>query len=116
MCHVAAEILTDDDVPCRAMASVKLLLNLSSNILLDVVFFEGGGGNVNALLLHLIAHVDVFYDGLGAYASRSAVSDGAYVDAFRFLGHWWWMEECNGVWDAVGARMSGRRISTVMFI
>ncbi len=56
------------------MASVKLLLDLRSNVLLDVVLLEGGGRNVDALLLHLLGHVDVFDDGLGCDAGEICVS------------------------------------------
>ena len=65
MCHVAAKVLADDDVPGWAVSAVELLLDLRGDVLLDVVLLEGGRGDVYALLLHLLTHVDIFYDGLG---------------------------------------------------
>lgn len=62
MGNVTSKVLADDDVPCGTVPSVKLLFDLSRNILLDVVFLEGGGGDVDTLLLHLLAHVDALYD------------------------------------------------------
>ena len=66
MRDIAAKVLTDDDVPGRTVSSVKLFLDLGSDILLDVVFFEGGGRDVHALLLEVLTHVDRFDDGFGA--------------------------------------------------
>ena len=63
---IASKVLSDDDVPRRAMSSVKLLLDLSGDILLDIVFFEGRGCDVNTLLLQILAHIDRFDDGFGA--------------------------------------------------
>lgn len=60
MSDVAPKVLSDDDVPGRAMAFVKLLLDLGGDVFLDGVFFEGCRCDVDALLLHLIRHVDVF--------------------------------------------------------
>ena len=62
--NVAPKIFADDDVPGSTMALVKLLLDLRRDVLLDVVLFEGTRGDVYALLLHLLAHVDVFDDRL----------------------------------------------------
>lgn len=64
--NVASEILADDDVPRWAVSSVKLLLNMSGDILLDVVFLEGGSCDIHTLLLQILAHIDRFDDGLGA--------------------------------------------------
>lgn len=63
---VAAKILANNNVPCRAMSSVKLLFDLSGDVLLDVVFFEGGGRDVHALLLQVLTHIDRFDDGFRA--------------------------------------------------
>ena len=65
VCYIAAKVLAHHDVPGRPVSSVKLLLDLSSNVLLDVVLLECGGCDVDALLLHFLAHVDIFNDGLG---------------------------------------------------
>ena len=66
VCNVASKILANNDVPCGAMSSVKLLLDLSGDILLDVVFLEGGGRDIHALLLQVLAHIDRFYNGFWA--------------------------------------------------
>ena len=66
VCNVASKILANNDVPCGAMSSVKLLLDLSGDILLDVVFLEGGGRDVHALRLQVLAHIDRFYNGFWA--------------------------------------------------
>lgn len=68
VCYIAAKVLAYHDVPGRPMSSVKLFLDLSSNVLLDVVFLEGGGCDIDALLLHLLAHIDIFNDSLGTSA------------------------------------------------
>lgn len=54
MGNVTSEILANNDVPCRAISSVELLLDLGSNVFFDVVFFECSGGDVDGLLLHLL--------------------------------------------------------------
>ena len=66
VCDVASKILANNNVPRWALSSVKLLLDLSGDILLDVVFFEGGGRDVHALLLEILTHVDRFDDGFWA--------------------------------------------------
>ena len=66
---IAPKVPADDDVPGGTVALVKLLLDLCGDVLLYVVLFEGARGDVDALLLHLLAHVDVFDDRLGADAA-----------------------------------------------
>ena len=96
MGDIATKVLAHDDVPRRAMSSVKLLLDLCGNVLLDVVLFEGSGSDVYGLLLHLLAHVDVLDDGLGTLAI--VLGEGASIGAGRgvdFVGHglvcmWWY--------------------------
>ena len=73
MGDIAPKVFSDDNVPGGAMSLIKLLLDVRGDVLLNIVLFEGGRGDVDALLLHLIAHVDVFDDRLGAGAtSRTA--------------------------------------------
>ena len=88
MGHVAAKVLSDDDVPGWAVTTVKLLFDLCSDVLLDVVLFEGCGGDVYALLLHLLAHVDVFDDSF--WTVYAVLCDGAGVGGggrVEFVGH-----------------------------
>jgi len=60
--NVAPEISANDDVPGRAMTLVKFLLDLRRDVLFDGVLLESSRGDVHALLLHLLAHVDVLDD------------------------------------------------------
>ena len=88
MRDIASKVLADDDVPCGAVSSVELLLDLGGDVLLDVVLFESGGGDVYSLLLHLLAHVDILDDSLGALAV--VLGEGASIGAGRgvdFVGH-----------------------------
>lgn len=66
MGDVAPEVLSDDDVPGGTVAFVELFLDLGGDVFLDAVFLEGCGCDVDALLLHLLRHVNVFDDGFGA--------------------------------------------------
>ena len=56
-------VLTDDAVPCGVVLLVELLLDVRGHVLLDAVLAEGGGGHVDGLLLHLLAHVGVLDHG-----------------------------------------------------
>lgn len=88
MGHVAAKVLANDDMPCRVEASVELLLDLRSDVLLDVVLLERGTRDVDGLLLHLLAHVDVLDDGLGhLLAGGREVADGRGRCRVAFLSH-----------------------------
>lgn len=73
MGNIAPKVLSDNDVPSWTMSSVELLLDLGSDVLLDVVFLEGGGRDIDALLLHLLAHVNIFDDCFGCRAWESGV-------------------------------------------
>src|SRR5580698_6929512 len=76
MSHIAPKVLANDDVPGGPVASVKLLLDLRSDVLLDIVLFEGSRGHVDALLLQVLAHIDVLDDRLGAGAASCATDGG----------------------------------------
>lgn len=47
MSDIAAKILSNDNMPRWAVSSVKLLLDLSGDVFLDVELFEGGGCDVD---------------------------------------------------------------------
>lgn len=107
MGHVAAEVLANDDMPCWVEASVELLLDLRSDVLLNVVLLERGSRDVDGLLLHLLAHVDVLDDGLGHLLARGReVADGRGRCRVAFLSHcrfyWCGEEEC--VEEGTGGR------------
>ena len=84
---IASKVLADDDVPCGAVSSVELLLDLCSDVFLDVVLLERGGRDVDRLLLHLLAHVDVLDDRLRPRAGRVRRGVGRGGDGFLFLRH-----------------------------
>lgn len=65
---IAAKILSNDNVPRGAMFSIELLFDLSGDVFLDVEFLESRRRDVDRLLLHLLAHVDIFYDGFTSKA------------------------------------------------
>ena len=84
VCDIAPKVLADDDVPCRSMASVKLLLDLSRDVLLDVVLLQSNRRNLDGLLLHLLGHVDVLDGSLGhtiAAADESEYSLSSLPDS-----------------------------------
>eukprot|EP00445_Apocalathium_hangoei_P003666 CAMPEP_0203850348 /NCGR_PEP_ID=MMETSP0359-20131031/6716_1 /ASSEMBLY_ACC=CAM_ASM_000338 /TAXON_ID=268821 /ORGANISM="Scrippsiella Hangoei, Strain SHTV-5" /LENGTH=165 /DNA_ID=CAMNT_0050766225 /DNA_START=54 /DNA_END=548 /DNA_ORIENTATION=- len=56
---VGAEVAPDDDVPSGIVLFVELLLDEGGDILLDVVLFQGLGGAVDRVLLHVLRHVRV---------------------------------------------------------
>ena len=55
----SCRVLTHDAVPCGVVLLVELLLDVRGHVLLDAVLAEGGGGDVDGLLLHLLAHVGI---------------------------------------------------------
>ncbi len=61
---VGAEVAADDAVPGRVVFLVELLLDVGSDVLLDVEFLEGLGGAVNCVLLHVLRHVGILDHGL----------------------------------------------------
>lgn len=66
---IAPKVLPYNDVPGWAVASIELFLDVSSDILLDIVFLQRGGRNIDSLLLHLFCHVNVLNDGLWTTAA-----------------------------------------------
>lgn len=89
MGNIRAKVLADDDVPGGPVALVELLLDLGSDVLLDVVLFERGVGDVDGLLLHVLGHVDVLDDRLRALGWVAALGEGGVGGRGRvdFLGH-----------------------------
>ena len=56
---VAAEITTDDDVPRGVEFLVELLLDISGDVLFNVVFLERLRRAVYGILLHFFRHVGI---------------------------------------------------------
>lgn len=60
---ITAEVAANDAMPGWVVLFVKLLLDVSSDVLLDVEFLQSLGGAVNSVLLHLLRHVGILDDG-----------------------------------------------------
>jgi len=61
--NVRSEVSANYAVPSWVVLLVKLLLDVSSNVLFDVEFFEGNISTVDGVLLHLLVHIGVLDDG-----------------------------------------------------
>jgi hypothetical protein len=61
VCDVGSEVASDDAVPGGVILLVELLLDIGSNVLLDVELLQGNVGAINCILLHLLVHVCVLY-------------------------------------------------------
>ena len=61
--HIAAKVAADDAVPGGIVLFVKLLLDVSGNILLNVVLLQGLGCAVNSVLLQVLGHLFVGHNG-----------------------------------------------------
>lgn len=122
MGDIRPKVLSNDHMPGCAVSSVKLLLDLSSNVLLDVVFLEGGGGDVDGLLLHLLAHVDIFDDGFGCLADETSVFVwGAICCRVHFGRHCDGSQSLRKRWDGCGRgrfklARGARRVAVAGFV
>ena len=91
MGNVAPEVSANDDVPGRTVAFVKLLLNMRCDVLLDVVLLQSSRGDIYALLLHLLAHVDVLDGRFGSPAASDSCTAYACIGGsgrcINFFGH-----------------------------
>ncbi len=61
--HVTAEVPADNGVPRRVVLFVELLLDVGSDVLLNVVLLHGLRGAVDGVLLHVLRHVGVLDHG-----------------------------------------------------
>ena len=88
MRNVAAKVLAGDDVPSWPVASVELLLDLCSDVFLDVVLPKRGCRDIDSVLLHLLAHINVLDDRLRNWPIliRRCLYRGGGCRA-DFLGH-----------------------------
>jgi len=59
MGDIGAKVAADNAVPSGVVLLVELLLDVSCNVLLDVVLLQGLGGAVDSILLHLLGHVRI---------------------------------------------------------
>merc|ERR1719458_1791499 len=56
---IGTKVPANNAVPCGVVLFVKLLLDVSCNVLLNVVLLQGLGGAVDSVLLHLLGHVRI---------------------------------------------------------
>ena len=68
---VPSKVATNNAVPCGIVHSVEFLLNVGSDVLLNVEFLHGILGTIDCLLLHVFAHVRILDDSL---VGRSTVA------------------------------------------
>ena len=68
---VGAKVAADDAVPRGVVLPVKLLLDVGSNVLLNVVLVKGGHRAIHSVLLHVLRHVSVLDNSLLARHSTS---------------------------------------------
>eukprot|EP00923_Selenidium_pygospionis_P050826 GHVN01088100.1.p1 GENE.GHVN01088100.1~~GHVN01088100.1.p1 ORF type:complete len:132 (-),score=13.46 GHVN01088100.1:31-426(-) len=61
---IAAEVAAYDAMPSGVVLFVELLLDVGSDVLLDVVLLESLGGAVDGILLHIFRHISVLDHGL----------------------------------------------------
>ena len=97
MGDIASKVLSNDNMPSWTVFPVELLFDISSNVLLDVILFEGDGCDVDRLLLQLLTHVDIFNDSFSRGADKVVLScvvymRDRYVCCFR---------HCEGRWGSV---------------
>jgi len=60
---VAAEVTSDDAMPRRVVLFVELLLDVSGDVLLDVVLLQRLRRAIDGVLLHVLGHVRILDDG-----------------------------------------------------
>ena len=105
MRNITTKVLTNNNMPRRSISPIELLLNLRRDVFLDRILLEGGSGDVDGFLLHVVCHVDVLDDGLweGLFADCCAAGGaGGAVGFGAATGHggggvghgrcwcWWW--------------------------
>ena len=56
---VGTEVTAYDAVPGWVVLLVELLLDESSDVLLNVVLFKSLGADINSILLHVFSHVSI---------------------------------------------------------
>ena len=61
---IAPEIPANDSVPRGVVLFIEFFLEISGNVLFNVVFFKGLSGTVHGILLHVFTHVSLFKHSL----------------------------------------------------
>ena len=57
--HIGAEVTANNAMPGGVVLFVEFLLDEGSDVLLNVEFLEGLGGDINSILLHVFGHVSI---------------------------------------------------------
>jgi len=60
--YIRAKVAAHNAVPSRVVFLVKLLLDVRSDVLFDVVLCQCGCGHVDSILLHRFRHVGILND------------------------------------------------------
>ncbi|KAL4840038.1 hypothetical protein H8958_014466, partial [Nasalis larvatus] len=80
MCHITAEVPPHDAMPGGIILLVKfLLLDMSRNVLLYVVFLQRLSSALHRVLLHLFRHVRIFDHGLSV--AHGYLVEGGWLTA-----------------------------------
>ena len=80
MSDITAKVLSDYNMPSWTIFSIKLLLDLGGNVFLDVVLLQCCGRDIDAVLLHLLAHIDVLDDRFWRCTSQAGIFRRSLTD------------------------------------
>ena len=64
VCHVRTKVTANDAMPCGVVLFVKLLLDVGSNVLLNVVLLKSLSCTFYGVLLHVFRHVRILDNSL----------------------------------------------------
>jgi hypothetical protein len=70
MGDVRAEVTANDAMPGGVVLLIELLLDVGSDVLLDVELLHGLGGHLNGVGLHVLGHIGVLDHGLAVGGSH----------------------------------------------